>query len=73
MNTLKITNTLIEAGLERKPAEAIAQIVDDKNQELATKKDIKDLRWLIVAGFTIMGVGFGYVISILNTIIGKLG
>jgi hypothetical protein len=30
MNTLKITNILIESGLERKPAEAIAEVVDKK-------------------------------------------
>ncbi|MBW5291205.1 MAG: hypothetical protein Rsou_0364 [Candidatus Ruthia sp. Asou_11_S2] len=38
MNTLTIAQTLINAGLERKPAEAIAQAIDDKNKELITKE-----------------------------------
>ncbi len=73
MNTLQISNELTRLGMDKSQSDFIAQTIDGKNQELATKKDIKDLRWLTVAGFTIIGVGFGYVISILNTIIGKLG
>ncbi len=72
MNTLTIAKTLQNAGLEQKPAEAIAEVICEREQELATKKDIKDLRWLTVAGFTIMGAGFGYVFSLLNTLVAKI-
>ncbi len=69
MNTLTMANTLINAGFDKEQAEAVVQIVDDEHKALATKKDLK-------SGFTIlvglMGVGFGYVISILNTLIGKI-
>lgn len=72
MDTLTISQTLQTAGLERKSAEAIAKIVDEKNQEIATKQDIKDLRWLKGAGYVVIGIGFGYVISLLNTLISKV-
>jgi cytochrome c biogenesis protein CcdA len=70
MNTLAMSQTLMNAGLERKPAEAIATIIDEKNQEIATKQDIKELRWVMVAGFTIVfaiiSAGFGYLLSSIN-------
>ncbi|WP_428086126.1 hypothetical protein [Candidatus Thioglobus sp.] len=72
MNTLQISNKLTELGMDKPQSDFIAQTIDEKNQELATRKDIKDLRWLTVVGFTVTGVGFGYVVSILNTIISKL-
>jgi vacuolar-type H+-ATPase subunit I/STV1 len=69
MNTLAMSQTLMNAGLERKPAEAIATIIDEKNQETATKKDLK-LFATVIIGF--VAAGFGYVVSLLNTIIGVL-
>jgi hypothetical protein len=76
MNTLKITNILIESGLEHKPAEAIAEVVDKKNQEIATKNDIqsviKNTNTLIFGLGGVTVAGFGFIYSLLNTIITKL-
>jgi hypothetical protein len=66
----------MNAGFERRQAEVVAktikQEVEERNNELATKVDIKRIEWMM--GFlTIAGAGaFGYVISLLNTIIGVL-
>ncbi len=70
MNTLKIANTLIEAGLERKPAEAIAQTIDAKNQESVTKTDVTSLKKEIKRlDFMIVGlyVALGYIITLLHS------
>ncbi|MBE8190554.1 MAG: hypothetical protein HAW58_06910 [Candidatus Thioglobus sp.] len=69
MNTLTMANTLINAGFDKKQAEAVVEIVGDSHKILATKNDLK-LSLVILVG--LMGTGFGYVVSILNTIIGKL-
>lgn len=66
MDTLKISQVLQTAGLERKPAEAIAKVIESKNQELATKQDLKLLATVLIG---IMAAGFGYIISTQNTII----
>jgi preprotein translocase subunit Sss1 len=42
------------------------------NQEIATKKDMTDLRWMMGAGFVFIGAELGYIVTILNTIIGKI-
>jgi hypothetical protein len=41
-------------------------LIDEQHQELATKKDLK-LGFTLVVG--VIGAGFGYVVSMLNTII----
>lgn len=69
MDTLTISKILQESGLEQKPSEAIAKIVEEKNNELVTRRDFNLMSMLIIV-FT--GAGFGYVVSILNTIISKL-
>jgi hypothetical protein len=70
MDTLVISNRLQSVGLERKIFDEVAQIIDEQHQELAIKKDLK-LGFTIVVGA--MGAGFGYIVSILNTVITKLG
>ncbi len=83
MDTLTITKELLATGLKQEQAEAIAynitRAVDEKNKELVTKADIRRLEWMI--GFIVVagGAGFAYmlnqidnIISLLNTIIGKI-
>ena len=67
-------------------ATTIKEEVELKNNELATRsdiallqkdvkatqKDIKELRWLFGAGFVVIGVGLGYIVSLLNTLISKI-
>lgn len=47
----------------------MVEIIDNRNKELASKKDLR-LGFVVIVGM--MGAGFGYVVSILNTIIGKI-
>jgi hypothetical protein len=54
---------------ERKKADILAKILEDKNQEIATKKDIKLLASVLIG---IMAAGFGYIISTQNTIISAI-
>ena len=83
MDTLTISQTLQTAGLEKEPADAIAKTIKNEvkihhsklvstNDISLLQKDIKDLRWFMGAGFAVMGAGFGYMVSLLNTIITKL-
>jgi hypothetical protein len=69
MDTLTISQTLQGAGFERKKADILAKILEDKNQEIATKKDIKLLASVLIG---IMAAGFGYIISTQNTIISAI-
>lgn len=66
MNTLSISKKLLSAGLKQEQAEAIAQAIDEKNQELASRSETR----LLFAGLYIAGV-YGFIL--LNTIISKLG
>ncbi|WP_428086823.1 hypothetical protein [Candidatus Thioglobus sp.] len=68
MNTLKMANTLIDAGFNKSQAESIVEIVDSRDKELATKKDMK----IIYGMFSLVGVAFAYAFDLLNTIISKL-
>ncbi|WP_428087262.1 hypothetical protein [Candidatus Thioglobus sp.] len=65
MNTLQISNKLTELGMDKPQSDFIAEAIDDKNKELASKRDL----YLLGA---IMIVAFGYVFTLLNTIISKL-
>jgi hypothetical protein len=69
MGTLTISQTLQDAGFERKKADILAKILEDKNQEIATKKDIKLLASVLIG---IMAAWFGYIISTQNTIISAI-
>jgi hypothetical protein len=68
MDTLTISQTLQKAGLERKSAEAIAKTIKQEiaihNKELASKRDLYFLGVVMLAGF-------GYVVSLLNTLTGS--
>lgn len=77
MDTLTISQNLINAGFERKQAEVVAktikQEVEERNNELSTKydiellkKDVKNLQWIMIAGITVIGIGFGYLLNAIN-------
>jgi hypothetical protein len=66
MDTLTILQTLQKARLEREPTEVIAKTIKQEiathNKELASKRDLYFLGVVMLAGF-------GYVVSLLNTLI----
>jgi hypothetical protein len=65
MNTLAISNTLIGAGFNREQANTLAEIVKSENLEKRIIRIEIMNSVILVAG----GATFGYVISLLNTII----
>jgi hypothetical protein len=67
MNAIQLSNKLQATGLERESAEVIAQAIDERNQELATKSDlnksiksVKELLYFVIAAG---GAAFGYIIT----------
>lgn len=71
VNTLAIAHSLINSGIEREQAEAIANVVADaaenQNRELSTKNSVHNklntletrlVRWIIVTVFSGMGILF---------------
>ena len=46
-DTLQAARQLEDAGLERKAAEAVASAIRAGQNELATKRDIRTLQWVI--------------------------
>ncbi len=72
MDTLNITKILEQSGFKREQAEAVAQVVDTKNNELMTKNDGKRLEWMIISIAIAGGAGFGYLVSLFNAIITKI-
>lgn len=71
VNTLAIAHSLINSGIEREQAEAIANVVADaaenQNRELATKDFVHNkistletrlVRWIVVTVFSGMGILF---------------
>lgn len=83
MDTLTIAKELRGAGFSQQQAEVQAEVIskaiDDRNSELATKSDfrniiseIKKIEWML--GFVVVagGAALGYVISIINVIVSKL-
>ncbi len=69
MDALTITKQLEATGIERKQAEKIAEsittAINEHHHKLSTKRDVYLLG-------VVMLTGFGYIVSILNTIITKL-
>jgi hypothetical protein len=70
MNTLTLSKTLQEAGLDRKPAEAIAQAIDEKNSEIVTRayldnsiRSVKELLYFVIGA---SGAALGYIITKIN-------
>jgi hypothetical protein len=66
MNTLTTSIKLQNAGLDRKIADEVAQAIAEHNKELSTKRDLYMLGGIMI-------IAFGYVFSLLNTVISKLG
>ncbi len=64
MDTLKIANTLQNAGFERKQSETLAELF---KKESAKKRLIR-LEILSIATIAFGAVAFGYLVSLLNTI-----
>lgn len=71
VNTLAIARNLINSGIERQQAEAIANVVayaaGNQNRELSTKKSVHNklsaletrlVRWIVVTVFSSMGILF---------------
>jgi hypothetical protein len=87
IDTLSISKNLVNAGLEQKIADVIANTFKTEleqeviklerdfvktNDLLPLSTEIKNLKWFMGAGFVVIGVVFGHVISLLNSIIGAL-
>lgn len=87
MDTLTISQNLINAGLEQKIANVIANTFKNEvEQEIIQREkefvkrnelhivttEIKNLKWFMGAGFVVIGIVFGHIISLLNTIISSL-
>jgi hypothetical protein len=87
MDTLNISRNLVNASLEQKIADVLANTLKKeieqevimlekdfvKTNELSgLSKEIKNLKWFMGAGFVVIGIVFGHIISLLNTIIGVL-
>ena len=70
----EVYDALIAAGAPEDKAKKAAEVLS--NEQLASKDDVKALRrdMMIALGFVIavMPAGFGYVVSLLNTIVGKI-
>lgn len=47
IDTLKAVDKLKQHGFDDEKARAIADLVANTNEELATKKDVNTLRWMI--------------------------
>ena len=43
MNTLQISNKLTELGMDKPQSDFIAQTIDEKNQELATRNPVNQI------------------------------
>jgi hypothetical protein len=63
MNTLTISNTLTELGMDKSQSDFIARAIDEKNNEVATKNDIKSIKELLYLVIAIGGTTFGYIIT----------
>jgi VIT1/CCC1 family predicted Fe2+/Mn2+ transporter len=62
MNTIQLLNKLQATGLGRESSEAIAQAIEERNKELATKSDIKSLKEFIFFGFGAMSAVLAYIV-----------
>jgi hypothetical protein len=76
MNTLTLSHTLQEAGLSVKQADAIAQAIDEKNNEIVTKdyfdQGLKGIKEMMYLAFALVGAGIGYLAILIHTVISKL-
>jgi hypothetical protein len=62
-----MSNALINAGFEKEQAEVVVNTtkdaVDEKNREMATKQDVKNLKELLFFGFGGIGFALAYIIT----------
>ena len=76
MDTLTISKKLIAVGFKQEQAEAVAITIKEevkaRNDELMTKNDGKRLEWMLGLIILVSGAGFGYMVSLLNTLISKI-
>ena len=79
MNTIHIAEKLKNANFSEEQAKVLAGFIDHRNQSLADKSDIRQTQILMFAGFTVMGIGFNYLLTainnnatLINTLIAKL-
>ena len=76
MNALTVSHTLQEAGLSVKQADAIAQAIDEKNNEMISKdyfdQGLKGIKEIMYFAFVLVGAGIGYLVSLIHSVIGKL-
>ncbi len=63
-------DALISAGADEQKAKKAAEVLS--KERLATKEDISKLRFGQFIIITVCAAGFGYVVSLLNTIITKI-
>jgi hypothetical protein len=74
MNALTISNELTKLGMDKSQSDFIAQAIDERNKELATKgdlkltsenidKSIKSLKEFIFFGFGAMSAALAYIVT----------
>jgi hypothetical protein len=74
MNTLTISNGLTKLGMDKPQSDFIAQVFDERNQESATKDDLKLMsenidksfksqREFIFFGFGAMSTALAYIVT----------
>jgi hypothetical protein len=67
MNTIQLLNKLQSTGLGRESSETIAQAIEERNKELATKSDldasIKSLKELLYFVIVAGGATLGYIVT----------
>lgn len=70
VNTLTLSHTLQEAGLSVKQVDAIAQAIDEKNNETVTKdyfdQGLKGIKAMMYLTFALLGAGIAYLASLIK-------
>jgi hypothetical protein len=76
MNALTMSNTLIELGMNKEQPDFIARAIEEKNNEIVTKGDIQQIikhtNTMVFGLGAVTITGFGFIYTLLNTIITKL-
>lgn len=69
--TLELYNALIEAGIEKKRAERVAELVISREEakHLATKSDVADLRVITARLNLLSALNVGIFVSVLATFV----
>jgi hypothetical protein len=72
MTTLTISNELTKLGMDKAQSDFIAQAIDERNQEAATKSDIKSVKSDIKSVKELLFFGFGAMSAALAYIVTKI-